>query len=439
MALPQSVCRSNVHASDWGVHGLIAEWLSCLILALGALIPSRSGWKVPVILTGVIATSMVGWMDEDFPFMIPALLGALALWISAKRDGWIARAGSVVTVIGALGSAALCWLFPQPIMPPHSGPHGVGTRTIEIPGEGTEPPLMVQLWYPAEASEDAEHAPWLGDPALAPSFPFSRISTSPSGSIREAALLSSTSPFKVIFYEHAWMGHRAENVALVEDLASEGFVVVAIDHPGQALKVSYPDGSVVDGTLPRTPDFSTKGLVASFEGEARRCLELRHQEISRVVAALSNGAIPEFTKRLGLERMGIFGFSFGGTSAIHECAMNSAFRCGANLDGLYLDDRMPGGPFLFMDEEMPSWLMSEATSTETEEQALIRRCEARIQHAMKGEGRERLVLENTRHASFSDQIFVCALPRIARAGRRSSDEIHFLIQARLTTFFKTTL
>lgn len=87
---------------------------------------------------------------------------------------WLRRV--MVTAATALSGVALLYefLFPVPSPPPLPGPHAVGTLTFEISAAGDAPPLVAQVWYPTDTTDDATGGaatPWLPDPALAPSFP----------------------------------------------------------------------------------------------------------------------------------------------------------------------------------------------------------------------------------------------------------------------------
>lgn len=243
----------------------------------------------------------------------------------------------------------------------------------------------------------------------------------------------------MLLYEHSWTGHRSENVAQVESLASRGFIVVAIDHPGQAARVRYADGHVVTTQLPEHPDLSSETSVASFLKLAEACIDRRTTNIARVKAALKVGAVPSLSGHLGLERMGVFGFSFGGTCALSLCARDPAFVAGANEDGLFLFDDEPRGPFLFFDGEIPAWLLGNPTPDENAGQTLTRRAEARIRHALRKPSRQRHIIEGTNHASFYDQIFHSRIPRLARAGKRPAAQVHDTITETLADFFGRTI
>lgn len=350
---------------------------------------------------------------------------------------WLRRllASSAAVMAGA--ALLYQFLFPVPSPPPLPGPHAVGTLTFEIPSTGDAPPLVAQVWHPTDDAMGGSATPWLPDPALAPRFPWQRIGSAPSRARSGVAVSNGTWP--LLWYEHSWTGHRAENIAQVENLASRGFIVVAVDHPGQAASVRHADGHVVATQLPDHPDLSSETAVASFLDLADACLERRLTNIARVKAALKDGVSPSLSGYLDLERMGVFGFSFGGTCALRLCARDPAFVAGANEDGLYLFDDEPRGPFLFFDQETPAWLLENPSPDENAGQSLTRRAEARIQQALRRQGRFRHVIAGTNHASFCDQLFHSRIPRLARAGKRPAAEVHSTLSNNLAEFFERTI
>lgn len=350
---------------------------------------------------------------------------------------WLRRV--MVTAATALSGVALLYefLFPVPSPPPLPGPHAVGTLTFEIPAARDAPPLVTQVWYPTDDATGGAATPWLPDPALAPSFPRQRIGSARSRARAGVAVTNGMLP--LLLYEHSWAGHRSENVAQVENLASRGFVVIAVDHPGQAARVRYTDGHVVATLLPDHPDLSSESAVASFLKLADDCLDRRLTDIARVKAALKNGIVPPLSGHLNFERMGVFGYSFGGTCALRLCARDPAFVAGANEDGLYLFDEEPRGPFHFFDGEIPAWLLGNPTPDENAGQTLTRRAEARIRHALRKPSRQRHIIEGTNHASFCDQIFHSRIPRLARAGKRPAAQVHDTITDALADFFGRTI
>jgi dienelactone hydrolase len=355
-----------------------------------------------------------------------------------KRRSLLAWLGTAVALVAASALGLFLFLFPVPSPPPLEGPHAVGTLTFEIPAREKIPRLLVQAWYPTDQPEEGKPSPWLPDPALAPGFPFHRIRNA-TARARSGAPLPNKTDHPVIFYEHSWTGHRAENIAQVESLASKGFVIVAIDHPGQAARVRYADGTVVPTRLDGSIDFTTSKGVAAFEASALGCLEQRISNVATVKQALIDNTVPFFKDRLKLDRLGVFGFSFGGTSALRLCARDSSFHAGANEDGLFLGDEMPKGPFFFFDQQMPAWLLTNPAPGEDVGQVLTRKAESQILTAMKQPSRYREILDGTTHDSFNDRIFLSRYPHLARAGKRPAAEIHAIIVNRLSEFFSREL
>ncbi len=413
------------------------EWLACVIV-IGAVIAGR---KVPrgSIVAILLAVPLAWYFGSAGGLLIPLSFGAV-VWItfcvSMKR--W-QKPAEVFAILCSLATAALCGLFPEPVPLRLEGNYPTGTATIEIAATGGKPRLLAQLWYPSLLLGHTAPVSWLPDPFLAPEFPYHRLRSAQAHSRTNAPVVTVDAPLPVIFYEHSWAGHRAENIVQVESLASQGFVVVAVDHPGQAKRVRYADGSIITGRYTTTPELTTPQDVAEFKITAARCFSERSDDIERVRSALKGGAAASLTRRLNLDRVGVFGFSFGGSCAIHLCATDPVFVAGANEDGFYLFDEVPKGSFLFLDEETPAWLQSPPTANEDAGQLLIRSAEARILTALKQPRRERVILDGTRHLSFSDRIYASPIPRLARVGWRPPGEVHKILDSRLTGFFKAAL
>lgn len=410
--------------------------MACVAAAMAAVLSIGRGRWWP--LSG-LATLAGGWIFGTATALLsPAVAGSALLFLSGGAGGWWRRAAVGLAVGGALVSAALCWIFPLPVAPPLPGPHAVGVLDFELAAEGDGPPLVARVWYPAQEDPAVPFSSWLPDPELGPKFPFHRMRKALGRSKAGLEVAGAGPRLPVIFYEHSWTGHRAENVAQVEALASHGFVIVAVDHPGQAARVRYGDGSIIAGEL-AGPDLTTDAGVADFEAIAERCLGERTEQIVRITRALAGGAVPVLKNRLDLERMGVFGFSFGGTCALRLCATDPHFHAGSNEDGLFLGEDMPRGPFLFFDEEMPDWLLQDAGPEEGPGAKQVRRSEGKILAVMKGTNRIRVIIDGTGHDAFSDRIHTCRIPRLARTGTRSAQEVHGIITGRLAAFFKRQL
>jgi predicted dienelactone hydrolase len=413
------------------------EWLPVLAVGLAAFakpgLAHNLGFATLLALFGAWIFGTAGAL-----LAVPAA-GAGMLFLVGNKNRRLSCLGRLAAGGAAMGGAVLYGVFPVPEMPETGGRFQVGTRIVEIPQGGpVDPPLVAQVWYPSRHSAGLV-ARWLPDVSLAPSFPFHRIAAARIKATVDAPVASGTEPWPVIFYEHGWLGHRNENVAQVLALASRGFVIVAVDHPGQARQIIYRNGKSLPGTLPAMPDFSSAAAIASFENEARRLMADRTRQIDRTRAALAGRLIGDLGETARWSRMGVFGFSFGGSTALNLCASHPDFVAGANQDGLHLDVGEPRGPFLFFDQEMPPWLLEKPGAQENAEMAMVRKAEQRILHAMKGSDRARHILQGTTHLSFTDRLFYSPLPWISRTGNRHPHEVHEAIVGPLASFFQKHL
>jgi predicted dienelactone hydrolase len=118
---------------------------------------------------------------------------------------------------------------------------------------------------------------------------------------------------------------RANYTAIIEDLASHGYIVAAIDHPYSGLTV-LPDSRV----LSFTPDPGGPSPEA-----ATRRVEAMAQHASFVIDALldkkSNAG--RFAGHIDPQRVGMLGHSIGGAASLEACRAHSRLKACADLDG----------------------------------------------------------------------------------------------------------
>jgi predicted dienelactone hydrolase len=184
---------------------------------------------------------------------------------------------------------------PEPTDPDEPGPYGVGVDTLRFTdARGKE--LKVEVWYPADTSNDPEPDPY-------EEIPITLKAHRSVPSDRRGA------PYPVIGFTHGLGGIRFQSASLCEHLASHGFVVISPDHAGHTL-FDYLVGF----------DSSETGRVI-LERPADVTLSIDH------VLGLSTDEAPHLAGIADATRLGIVGHSFG--------AINTLMIAGA-------DDDLPG-------------------------------------------------------------------------------------------------
>jgi dienelactone hydrolase len=128
----------------------------------------------------------------------------------------------------------------------------------------------------------------------------------------DAPLSAARARWPVILYTHSRLGFRFEQQAIVEQLASEGAIVVTVSIPYLGGPVVFPDGRVVD-PVP-APPLRTLADVEPFDRVVGQEIE-QARRISRSSSTRSRASAPEacgfLTGRLDLAPQA-FGFSMGG-------------------------------------------------------------------------------------------------------------------------------
>ncbi len=134
---------------------------------------------------------------------------------------------------------------------PELAPRGrfsVGVRTLDVinpdqldiahhtagqPPSRYDRPLTLEIWYPAQIPADEEELTTYHDvlgrgpnDPQRPNTPFTFLGRA----LREAAPDTSAGPYPLVVVSHGYPGSRVLLTNLTENLASKGYVVVAIDH-----------------------------------------------------------------------------------------------------------------------------------------------------------------------------------------------------------------
>jgi pimeloyl-ACP methyl ester carboxylesterase len=228
--------------------------------------------------------------------------------------------------------------FPKP-----SGPYPVGTvsRLMTDPSRTnrynipTNSSFMVTFWYPAEARAGVLPEAYVeNNPGLSAVYSYlnprnpSIVAKFVSHAFHGLPLATNQASYPVLISATSGATRR-QNTDKALELASHGYVVVAIDFVN-AVASLFPDGRILTGTgacfVPRT-------CFQPFLENGVKDILFVLDELGRFN---TNDSL--FAGRLDLERLGIFGFSLGCVLAAEFCRTNPRCKAFVLLDG--------GGPLL---------------------------------------------------------------------------------------------
>lgn len=284
------------------------------------------------------------------------------------------------------------------IIPPPTGPHRVGTVDLHLVdasrpdplNPGRPYPLMAGIWYPARDADRYPIAPWMTagtfqawladvgfDPASLPV-------PSTCGHLG-APVARGRRPRPVILFSHGAHDHRSDTTTTVQELVSHGYIVVTVDHTYDAF-TQFPGGPVLSPVhdpvhIPMSP--------SDFAADAPFLLD-RLQDIAA-------GRNPDVERRplpdglpaaLDLDRVGMFGWSKGGTATALATLADARIRAGLAFDGLM-------EPTITTDLDKPFMMMSAVFTRDADPDA------QEFWTHLKG-WRRYLQLQGAEHISFSD-------------------------------------
>lgn len=278
---------------------------------------------------------------------LPALLIAVGILTTAATapasatDTAAARAAAKAATAPTAGQLHLT-------LPAPTGRHRIGTTTMHLVDATRPDPwaptarsreLKIQLWYPTTGTAGGRAAPWMTPAEQAHletdyfNVPTGRLAW-PLTHALEGAPADRSIRHPVVLYSHGSRGDRTYNTALVEELASHGYIVVTIDHTFDAGKVEFPDRRVEVRNTAAVHAMSDADIIAVRTGDTRFVLNR--------LTALAAGTNPDAEHRplpvgldaaLDMTTVGMFGHSMGGATTLQTMHDDSRVQVGASLDG----------------------------------------------------------------------------------------------------------
>ncbi|PZQ33023.1 MAG: hypothetical protein DI562_02390 [Stenotrophomonas acidaminiphila] len=338
-------------------------------------------------------------------------------------------------------------------------------RTLDAsdPASGTRR-LPAVVWYPAAARAGSKDSAYLAPniatttlQAIARNFRYPEEDLNAVRNARfavqpDARPAKASRGFPVVVYSHGLFLYPEQNSALAARLASHGYIVVSIAHPGDATDVRLQDGNLVAtkfGGPTDDPRFgeSWKVIAGGAGLDVRRdALKIYADafpatRIGRSFAqwrddtlAVANAIIahkePRALRKVlataDRSRLAFAGMSFGGATSATTCHLVVACRAAVNLDGQNFDpalfDAAVGRPLLLMLSDWPRYGLLEGQPREADFSPNDLAYEP-WKDAGKDDDMVRVRLEGIRHLGFTDLVALLDGPkRNERVGDIDGDD-----------------
>jgi pimeloyl-ACP methyl ester carboxylesterase len=162
-----------------------------------------------------------------------------------------------------------------------------------------------------------------------------------------------TEDYPILLFSPGWSMSRLIYSVLASAIASEGFIVITIDHPDETAVITYPDGHAIyhvsSSEAPTTEEFTIymypKVVDSSF-----------------IIDQLSNAtAMAELLPLRGAhafstDRVAMLGHSLGGAASVYATGQDPRVRAAIDWDGTLFGDLPSTGvsqPAMFMSSPRP--------------------------------------------------------------------------------------
>jgi len=349
----------------------------------------------------------------------------------------VIRTMVVVALFAVVGIAALLGLLRldhnrETTLPTPTGPFAVGRTTYAwsdaaqadalAPQPGTKRELLAWIWYPAaprqpsQTLDDYLPAPWRTalerqSGALLTQFLTRDLSRVHAHSIADAELSPQQRSYPVILMRPGLAALTTDYTTLAEDLASHGYVVVGFDAPYRSYVVVFPDGRVIARAPQNNADLVSGSQQEHLANELVQAwsadLGFALDQLERLNASDPSG---RFLGRLDMQRVGVFGHSIGGATALQFCHDDSRCKAGIDVDGAPLGSVVAEGvtqPFMFLLSDHRSESDAETRPVEANIRSIYDR--------LPSDRRSQIMVRGANHYMFSDNGAMLKSPLVMRA------------------------
>jgi predicted dienelactone hydrolase len=338
------------------------------IVSFLILIPKRINGILKLLSFFIVLLALVQLLINGFYWhFLPSYLLVLFIVMIAiflKDSSKIKKRLLQFILVFMLLASILTWsiFLPIPELTKPQGDYKVGTRIFRWVDDGRAEQItsdlndkrnvVVQAWYPTEENVKGSHSDYLDGlgnlpkkVGILPRWIFDHYGQINTYGILDAPISKTQNQWPVIVFLTGNGASRAFYTSLVTGLASHGYVVLAIDHPYEAMITQLADGKIVT----TIEDHSNDGTDLTKFMKGR--LDTRIADVQFVINQLGNPreSLGNFLSSLDQNRIVITGHSLGGATAAAAMALDSRIKAAANIDGtLYGELPKPNGPRPFL-------------------------------------------------------------------------------------------
>mgnify|MGYP001170388512 CR=1 FL=1 len=236
-----------------------------------------------------------------------------------------------------------------------SGQYHVGTQTLYLVDSSrsmwfsddiSRPrEISVKIWYPANEMNLIKKARYLDDSELIGEALSERLGV-PKALMRRAKGIKCNSwlnampikgNFPILIYSHGHQSLKIANTFQAEELASNGYIVIAPDHTYDAAITILEDKSIIYSKS-KLPNNDQQASKQEMKNIVEKQLKIRTIDISFLISKMNQefSLNNQFVGSADTNRIGIFGHSFGGCTSVMSAFNDNRIDAVLGLDAYFL-------------------------------------------------------------------------------------------------------
>ena len=310
--------------------------LLVILVAIGHVMLGKSRWQYyPIYLVCILYFALV-------------LLNYFNLLeLNNIMSKFIIASGILLILV----SIVFLLVLPKSEVPKPSGKFPIGTRVYELEDKardeeysqdkGAKRKIKYQIWYPADTTDGFKRAKWISDGLIVtrqlaknmglPFFMLDHTAKIYSNSYIGAPINPALNNYPVVLISHGWKGFRELHTDYAEELASNGFIAISIDHSHGSQAVKFKDGTVIylnnealpDNVSSKEYDKNSNLLVKTYGNDVGSVLE----DLEKL-----NNIDGDFKGKLNLNGVGLLGHSTGGGGHVYISQKDKRIKAILGLD-----------------------------------------------------------------------------------------------------------
>ncbi len=274
------------------------------------------------------------------------VLFSILMHVPLKRISSIKRVFSISFIMIML---VLILVFPVYSMPEPTGTYDIGTKIYQVTDTSRDElygeqegfrKFNFQIWYPFNKTNETQLAPWLLDQevtsqALSRDFGFPGFLLNQTQYVNSHSYLdadfSEEKSYPIVIISHGWSGTKYLHSDLGENLASQGFITVSIEHTYGSV-ASVIDGKIIGKQTDALTGFDD--LENNIKSNTRLMMTYGLDVIATInfLETLNDDMNDIFYGHLDLDHIGAVGHSTGGGGVIYAALHDARIDAIIGLD-----------------------------------------------------------------------------------------------------------